>query len=94
MLDETTIKKVQRLYYCKTSKKNPSKKIYSYRVWFGFWNEKGKQMRVYIGKELPDELKEMMKLRRPSSDGSQDYWPRSVHGKNAGDPGLLQVGDR
>ena len=94
MLDEKTMKKVQRVYHCKTSKKNPSQKIYSYRVWFGFWNEGGKPQRVYIGRDLPDELKAMMDERRPSSDGSQYFWPRSVHGKNSGDPGLLQVGGR
>jgi len=94
VLDEKTIKKVQRLYHCKTVKTKPSKKKYTYRVWWGFWTEGGKPQRVYIGRELPDELKEMMKQRRPSSKGSQYYWPRSVHGKNAGDPGLLQVGGR
>lgn len=94
MLDEKTIKKVQRLYHCKTVKKNRGPKKYTYRVWWGYWYEGGKPKKVYIGSELPDELKVMMKQRRPSANGNQDYWPRSVHGKNDRDPGLLQVGGR
>jgi len=94
VLDEKTIKKVQRLYHCKTVKKNPSQKKYTYRVWWGFWEEGGKPKKVYIGNEVPDELKAMMKQRSHSPNGSQYFWPRSVHGKNSGDPGLVQVGGR
>jgi hypothetical protein len=94
MIDEETLKKVQRLYHCKTVKKNPSQKKYTYRVWWGFWKEGGKTKKVYFGSELPDKMKEMLRQVKPSTNGIRNKWPRSVHGKNAGDPGLLQVGGR
>jgi len=94
VIDKKILRKIQRVYHCKTKIKKPSGKIYSYRFWWGFWDEGGETKKVYVGRELPDELKELMKWRVPSGDGGQFWWPKSKKGVFGGDPGLIQVRGR
>ncbi|GAI59054.1 unnamed protein product [marine sediment metagenome] len=43
--------------------------------WFGYWQENGKQKGTYIGKELPESLKDMLE-RRFKKPGYKNYaWP-------------------
>jgi len=91
VIDKKILAKVQRAYYCKTRTKRPSGKVYNYRVWWGFWYEDGQPKKVYLGRELPGEVKELIKKRELSRGGSQYFWPKSRHGKLRGDLGVVQV---
>jgi hypothetical protein len=43
--------------------------------WFGYWMEKGKSRRVYIGKELPKELQAVLDSRTKPPGRTNYSWP-------------------
>jgi len=67
--------KIIRVYQHYDIKKKGRKRLINGPYWFGYWEENGKRKRVYIGKELPADLKHLIegRLKRP---GYKYYaWP-------------------
>jgi hypothetical protein len=94
MIEETILAKIRKVYLVDQKAKGPRGKVYHYPCWTGWYREEGKRKRVYLGRELPERFKDMVPVPRLTRSPKNYNWPRSVHGKNAGDPGLLQVGGR
>lgn len=43
--------------------------------WFGFWQENGKTIRVYIGRQLPEDLELLLSTRVKLPGHRQFIWP-------------------
>jgi len=74
-MDKATINKITRVlsqFIIKKTSKGDHK-VGPY--WFGFWQENGKTKRVYIGRELPAELKVLLDTRIKAPGHRQYYWP-------------------
>jgi len=91
MVDKKILAKIQRAYHCKARIKKPSGKVYEYRLWRGYWWEDGRPKKVYLGRELPDEIKELIRNREPSKNKVQYSWPHTKRCVHQGDPGIVQV---
>ncbi|MBA7644303.1 hypothetical protein ES703_52045 [subsurface metagenome] len=67
--------RIVRVYQQYDTKKTPKGKRYYGPYWYGYFQENGKEKRVFIGKQLPDSMKYLIKERfkRP---GYKNYtWP-------------------
>lgn len=67
--------KITRVYYEYDIKRIRGEKRYYGPYWFGYYQENGKQGRVYIGKKLPKSLKYLVdgRFKKP---GYKNYtWP-------------------
>lgn len=67
--------RITRVYQQYDIKRVGGEKRYYGPYWFGYFQENGKQNRVYIGKELPESLKYLIdgRVKKP---GYKTYtWP-------------------
>ncbi|GAI94108.1 unnamed protein product [marine sediment metagenome] len=67
--------KITRVYQHYEIRKTGRKRLICGPYWFGYWQENGKQRRVYIGKEMPAGLKYLIdgRFKKP---GYKNYaWP-------------------
>jgi len=75
IMDPITLNKITRVlsqFIIKKSSKGDHK-VGPY--WFGFWQENGKTKRVYIGRELPEELEVLLDTRIKPPGHRQYSWP-------------------
>ncbi|MBA7661735.1 hypothetical protein ES703_69755 [subsurface metagenome] len=74
-MDPITLSKITRVLSQFITKKtrNGENRVGPY--WYGYWQENGKVTRVYIGRELPEELKVLLDTR-VKAPGHRNYsWP-------------------
>lgn len=77
-MDPKVISKITRVHP-EFGPKKPGKAVKaSGPYWFGFWQENGITKRVYVGKELPEELKVLLSTRFKAPGHRQYSWPGRV----------------
>ena len=64
------LEKVRHVYRQKHVKVNSNGKRSVYYYWVGYWRENGKSCTVHLGKELPGEVKSLIKGRMRSIHGN------------------------
>lgn len=80
MADEKILAKVQRVYLIMQRQKGPHGKVYERRYWWGYWMEDGQRKKVWVGKELPESLKCLVRAKLYSTNERRYHWPKSKHG--------------
>ncbi len=74
-MDSDTLRKITRVQSHLIPKKTRKGVHKAGPYWYGIWQEKGKAQKVYIGKELPEELKVLLDTR-VKYPGHRNYsWP-------------------
>ncbi|MBA7605675.1 hypothetical protein ES703_12813 [subsurface metagenome] len=74
-MDQITLSKITRVHARFITKKTGKGDHTTGPYWFGYWQEKGKPQRVYVGRELPEEL-EVLLNARVKPPGHRNYaWP-------------------
>lgn len=60
-------KRITRIYQHFDIRKKGRKKLVCGPYWFGYFQENGRQRRVYVGKDLPGSLKYLLegRVRKP-----------------------------
>lgn len=67
--------RIEGIYQAKQTKKVRGKKYTNGPYWFGWWMENGKQIRKYIGKNLPKHLEFLLRERFKGPGRKQWTWP-------------------
>jgi hypothetical protein len=75
MANEERLAKLRSVYKTTDTFKSPAGKVYRYPVWYGYYAEDGKRKSVYLGRELPERFKCLIKKREYSRDPANYYWP-------------------
>ena len=74
-MDKVKLSKITRVHAQFMTKKTSKGDHTTGPYWFGYWQENGKTQRVYIGRELPVELKLLLDTRVKIPGHNQYYWP-------------------
>ena len=74
-MDPITLSKITRLGPQYLPSKSPGTDNTTGPYWWGYWQEDGVTKRVYIGKQLPEELKVLLSTRFKAPGHSQYFWP-------------------
>ena len=74
-MDKKLIGKVTSLYQGYCTKKQGRKKYRCGPYWFGAWYRNGKRFRVYIGKDLPKPLQDLLDSRYRVTGHKRFTWP-------------------
>ncbi|GAJ11192.1 unnamed protein product [marine sediment metagenome] len=70
------IKKVTRLLRHYVPRETPKGTVLNGPYWYGYWQENGRTIKVYLGKELQKELEYLIKKRHKKPGYQQYTWPR------------------
>lgn len=75
-MDAQLIARITRVDKRYIPRRTKTKKMHSGPYWYGIYHENGREITVYIGKELPAELERLIK-KRYKKPGYRNYtWPR------------------
>jgi len=77
-MDKKLIPKITRLGKEYITKKYGRKKYRTGPYWFGYWYRKGERFRVYIGKELPESLQDLLDSRQRVTGHMRYTWPKAT----------------
>jgi hypothetical protein len=75
MVNEDRLEKIRSVYQAISTFKSPAGKVYKYLVWYGHFSEGGKPKNIYLGRELPERFRCLLKKREYSRDPENYYWP-------------------
>ena len=91
-MKKSVLRKITRVqeFYPRHKTRNGLKKSGPY--WRGMYSEKGKEVSVYLGKELPDSLRYLLEGRLKRRGYKNYAWPglKEGGGKNVKTPGKRQ----
>ena len=74
-MDKKLIGKITRLGKEYITKKQGRRKYREGPYWFGYWYRNGKRSRVYIGKDLPETLQDLLDSRHRVTGHKRYTWP-------------------
>jgi len=74
-MDKITLSKITRVHAQFITKKTAKGDHKTGPYWWGYWQENGNTQRVYVGRELPKELKVLLDTRVKAPGHSLYYWP-------------------
>jgi len=74
-MNPITLSKITRVNPQFMTKKTPCGDHTTGPYWWGFYQEKGKTIKVYIGRQLPEELEVLLSTRVKLPGHTQYIWP-------------------
>ena len=74
-MDKVTLKKITRVQAQFMTKKTSKGDHTTGPYWFGYWQENGKTLKAYIGRELPAELEALLNTRVKYPGHRHYSWP-------------------
>jgi len=74
-MDAVTLSKITRVNAQFMTKKTGKGDHTTGPYWFGYWQENGKTLKAYIGRELPKELEVLLDTRIKPPGHSRYLWP-------------------
>ena len=74
-MDQITLSKITRVHARFITKKTSKGDHTTGPYWYGYYQANGKQKSVYIGRELPEELKLLLDTRIKPPGHRQYSWP-------------------
>jgi len=74
-MDPQILSKITRVHSNFVPRMSKGVRLESGPYWWGFWQENGKTLRVYIGRKLPGQLKSLLSTRVKYPGHSQYSWP-------------------
>jgi len=91
MANEERLAKVKSVYRSNDTFKSPAGRVYKYLIWHGYYVEDGKRKNVYLGRELPERFRCLLKKRDYSRDPENYYWPERGKGVDRSKTQFIQA---